>query len=95
MRLTIITSDSAVYVDGECRSPLDLTQCNMPSNVHAVQWFDTKGWIEFNDDGDPFTAKEPNQDIIELPIWAQKCVDVWSQWTPQTTPALPDSEVVQ
>lgn len=77
MRLTIIPSDFAVYVDTVCREPLDLLGCGIPLNVHALQWFETKGWIEFNDDGDPFTPKPPNQIITVLPQWAQNCYQVW------------------
>ena len=70
MRLTIIPADSTVYVDGASIMGMDLTSCGIPADVHALQWFDVKGWIEFNDDGDPFTPRPPNQIIEELPEWA-------------------------
>lgn len=82
MRLIIIPSDGAVYVDGECRSPLDLSGCGIPAIVHALQWFETKGWIEFNDDGDPFTPIPPNEIIESLPDWALNCVQVWESYVP-------------
>lgn len=92
MRLTIIVVDNAVYVDGECRAPLELSQCNIPSNVHAVQWFDTKGWIEFNDDGDPFTPIPANEYIEVLPEWVSAAVTLWQNWTPPAPPELPVGE---
>mgnify|MGYP006283115693 CR=1 FL=1 len=75
MRLTIIPVDDAVYVDGVCRLPLDLSPCNIPSDVHALQWDQDSGWIEFND-----MPKTPNEDISELPEWALACVGVWEAW---------------
>ena len=87
MRLTIIPSDGFVNVDGNSKfQPLDLSGCNIPSDVHALQWYETRGWIEFEDDTDPFTPKAPNKDIVELPAWANTCVEVWSNWEPPVQP---------
>lgn len=69
MKLTIVPSDLAVYEDGLCYAGLDLSQCGIPANVHALQWFGSSGWIEFTDG--------PNQDISELPAWASACTTVW------------------
>jgi len=77
MRLTIIPSDNAVYVDSVFKGPLNLSQFNIPSNVHALQWYDTKGWLEFNDSPDPFTPKPPNEIISELSQWALDCYQAW------------------
>ena len=86
MRVTIIPSDSFVSIDGDgSHQPLDLSTCGIPSDIHALQWFDTRGWIEFNDI-DPFTPKPPNQEIDTLPTWAEACVLVWQQWTPPAPP---------
>lgn len=82
MRLTIISSDNAVYVNGGCHSPLDLSGCKIPSNARALQWFETKGWIEFGDDGDPFTPIPPNEIIDALPDWALACVQAWENYVP-------------
>ena len=88
MKLTIIPSDSFVAVDADgSHQPLDLSTCGIPTDVHALQWFDTRGWIEFVD-VDPFTPKPPNQDITELPQWANDCVLVWQNWTPPAPPAI-------
>jgi len=76
MKLTIIVDDNAVYVDGSSRI-LDLSQCGIPANIHAVQWYETEGEVEFN--GRP---KPQNETITELPVWATNCVDVYNAWTP-------------
>ena len=68
MKLTIIVPDSSVYVDGVAYSNLSLL--GIPANVRALQWQDTAGHIEFNDG-------IPNEDIIELPFWAEDAYNVW------------------
>ena len=75
MKLTIIPIDGAVYKDNYSYSGLNLSF--VPSDVHALQWKDTKGWIEFvdNDDG----TKPQNQTITELPNWANTCVTKWDE----------------
>lgn len=83
MRVTIIPDDLYVAVDNDnSHQPLDLSTCNIPQDVHALQWFDTKGWIEFEDPVDPFLSKAPNEIIEALPAWAEACVLLWMQWTP-------------
>jgi hypothetical protein len=76
MRLTIIPIDGAVYVDGVCFSGLLLE--GIPSDVHALQWFDTKGWIEYSTN--PFSSeKKPNEEIEELPDWANLAISSWEE----------------
>jgi hypothetical protein len=75
MKLTIIPSDGAVYKDGSSYSELDLSV--VPSNVHALQWKDTKGWIEFTDNDDG--TRPQNADITELPSWANTCLAKWDE----------------
>jgi hypothetical protein len=77
MRLTIIPIDKKVIVDGVYKLPLDLTTCEIPSNVWALQWYDTEGEIEF--DGKP---KPLNEMITVLPDWANACIAVWETWIP-------------
>jgi hypothetical protein len=72
MRLTIIPSDGAVYKDGYSFSGLDLS--SVPANVHALQWYETEGEIEFS--GKP---KPQNETITELPSWANDCVVKWEK----------------
>lgn len=90
-RITIIPSDSFIAVDGISRpAALDFSNCNIPAEVHALQWYDGRGWVEFRDDNDPFTPKPPNQDILELPAWADACVAIYNAWTPPVPPPAPE-----
>lgn len=68
MRLTIIPADKAVYIDNVVYSPLLME--SVPLNVHALQWFDVNGWIEFNDGS-------ANEEITILPEWATTCIQEW------------------
>jgi len=70
MRLTIIPVDGAVYKDDLVYLELDLTSCQIPNNVWALQWNGTSGHIEFN-------TTTPNENITSLPAWATACLDVW------------------
>jgi hypothetical protein len=72
MKLTIIPSDGAVYEDGLCYS--SLTWDGTPLNVHALQWYETEGEIEFS--GRP---KPQNEIITELPSWVNACVAKWDE----------------
>ena len=80
MKLTIIPSDGAVYEDGI--SYLNLVWEGTPANVHALQWQDVAGWIEYVD--------QPNEDITELPEWADNAM---AAWTVANTPVPPPPPV--
>lgn len=69
MRLTIIPVDGNVMKDGVGYIQLNLSSCAIPSNVRALQWGDTLGWIEFWD--------KQNEDITELPSWVNCCLNAW------------------
>ena len=77
MKLTIIPIDGAVYEDGI--SYLGLVWEGTPPNVHALQWQDIAGWIEYVD--------QPNEDIIVLPEWADNAM---AAWTVANTPIPPE-----
>jgi hypothetical protein len=77
MKLTIIPSDEAVYEDGLCY--LNLVWEGTPVNVHALQWQDVAGWIEYDD--------QPNEDITVLPEWAYNAM---AAWTVANTPIPPE-----
>jgi hypothetical protein len=77
MKLTIIPSDGAVY-ENEV-SYLNLTWFGTPADVHALQWLDVAGWIEYIDD-------KPNEDITVLPTWADNAM---AAWTVANTPVPP------
>jgi hypothetical protein len=71
MKLSIIPSDGTVVKDNYAYTELDLTSANIPSDVHALQWKETQGHIEFVDN------VQPPEEITELPTWANTCVLVW------------------
>jgi len=66
MRLTIIKDDNCVVKDSVAVNVTDVSY--VPANVHAVQWYDSKGEVEYNDG----TA---NLEITELGIYAQASTD--------------------
>ena len=72
MKLTIIIPDNAVYVDANASTNLDLSDCAIPDDVHALQWSDSQGWIEYK------LNEQPNNVITQLPVWANNCVEVWN-----------------
>ena len=45
MKLTIIPVDGSVGEDGKFYTGLNLSSCNIPPNVHALQWNGVAGWI--------------------------------------------------
>jgi len=69
MKLTIIKDDGAVYKDGKSYLNLDLSQ--IPNDVHALQWNDNNGHIEFLDN------VKANEVISELPSWANNALIAW------------------
>jgi hypothetical protein len=72
MRLTIIVSDGSVYKNGVPYNRLDFSDCNIPVDVHALQWQESSGWIEFIDNRE-------NEQITQLPVWADACVAKWDK----------------
>ncbi len=83
MRLTIIPGDQAVYVDTEAKYPLEWE--GTPLNVHALQWYDVEGWIEFKDG-------TPNEEITTLPDWAYNAYNAWAAPPPPPPPPAPPTE---
>ena len=64
MRLTIVVVDNSVGKDGLFYNNLNLSTCNIPPNVWALQWDNTSGHIEYKE------VTTQNEDITELPAWA-------------------------
>lgn len=69
-RLTIIVKDNAVYRDQGVFMDLDLSNCGIPQDVHALQWNINEGHIEY-------AGPIPNVTITELPQWATNCIAIW------------------
>lgn len=68
MRLTIVPEDRTLGIDGEFLLKVQQNLDWIPQNVHAVQWYDTWGEVEFN-------GPEPNERIEELGIYQQAIID--------------------
>lgn len=83
MKLTIIPSDGAVYENDLCYS--NLTWEGTPADVHALQWQDIAGWIEYND-------SKPNEDITVLPSWADNAMAAWTVANTLVPPSPPTAE---
>jgi hypothetical protein len=81
MRLTIIPIEGTVNKDGLSYLELDLSTCNIPADIHALQWQDVAGWIEYNS---PSIQNEP---ITELPAWTNCCL---AKWDVANTPVPPE-----
>lgn len=64
MRLVIVPSDKYISVDNEGFLNIQQDLSWIPENVHAVQWYDTWGEVEYNDGS-------PNERIEELGIFVQ------------------------
>jgi hypothetical protein len=79
MKLTIIPTNGSVGEDEKFYNNLNLNSCAIPANVHALQWNDVSGWIEFNE---PI----PNEEISTLPSWATCCM---TKWADANTPVPP------
>ena len=71
MLLTIIPVDGNVKKDGVEYIGLDLSSCAIPSNVRALQWQETSGWLEFWD--------QQNENITTLPSWTDCCLVKWDE----------------
>lgn len=69
MKLTIIKEDGTVYKDDKVYRNIDLNQ--IPSDVHALQWNNGNGHIEF------VNNIKTNENITELPSWANDAVTAW------------------
>jgi hypothetical protein len=75
MRLSIIRADGAVYKDSVSYAGLDLSA--IPANVHALQWYETEGEVEFV--SNPDRTKPQNELISELPAWATTAISKWDE----------------
>jgi len=82
-RVTIIPIDNKVNVDGIAYSGLDLSACQIPSDINALQWLNNAGWIEF-------TTDNPNEEITTLPAWASACVLKWEEANTPKPPLPPE-----
>ena len=85
MRLTIVPIDNNVVKDNvTLNCAIDLSSCAIPSNIRALQWQETSGWLEFWD--------QDNQDITELPNWVACCVAKYDEAMAPKPPVPPTAQ---
>jgi hypothetical protein len=64
MKITIIPIDKHIRIGDNSLSQIKEDMTWVPTNIHALQWYDTFGEIEYNDG-------TPNEIIEELGIYEQ------------------------
>lgn len=64
MRLTIVPVDKTIIIDNNGFNNIDDDFSWIPPDVHAVQWYDTWGEVEYNNG-------LPSSKIYELGIYKQ------------------------
>jgi hypothetical protein len=71
MLLTIVKPDDIVLIDGEARR---VNCSSVAPDISVIQWLDTTGWIEF--DNQPGNQFRLNEDIDSIEPW-QHLIDAW------------------
>jgi len=66
MRLTIVQPDRLTLIDGVPQH-FDLQKFGVPPNLHALQWNNKEGHIEY--------SNEPNETITVLPQWTTAVIE--------------------
>jgi hypothetical protein len=84
MQLTIIPIDGNVKKDEVGYIALDLSSCAIPSNIRALQWQETSGWLEF--------WNQQNENIMALPAWVDCCLAAWTVANTPVPPSPPTAE---
>lgn len=70
MILTIIPVDGCVIINGVSYTKLSWE--STPVDVHALQWQEIEGWIEYID------INVPNESIMALPNWTDNAITAWN-----------------
>ena len=81
MRVSIIPRDGVVSIDGEAYSGIDLS--SMDPTIHAVQWYDTAGEIEWKEPHPYKLLIVKNEPITNLDVF-QAALDAWQVAKDQT-----------
>lgn len=76
MRLTIVSDDNAVGIDGEFFSGLNLSA--LDKTIHAVQWYGEYGEIEYKTKLENNILLKPANVLIKDIISFQFAIDVWN-----------------
>tara|TARA_R110002020_G_scaffold172416_1_gene362778 strand:+ start:1639 stop:1890 length:252 start_codon:yes stop_codon:yes gene_type:complete len=72
MRVTIVKQDETVTKDGVSHIEIDMS--DLPNNVHAIQWYDTVGDVEYIDETQSEIVHIRNEEITDFSPY-QKYVD--------------------
>jgi hypothetical protein len=70
MRITIVTEDKLIGINGEFLSDIEEDMTWIPNDVHAVQWYHDHGEIEYTDN-------RPNLEIESLGLYS-KCINTFN-----------------
>ena len=76
MRLVITADDKRVCVDGVCYDDCNMTL--LDSAIHAVQWYEQYGEIEFKSKFENGQIVKPQNEIITDVTPYQWAVDAWN-----------------
>jgi hypothetical protein len=85
MRITIIPDDKSVVIDGQSRMPLEFI---INPQIHAVQWYDSWGEVEFKTQFVDNLITKPDNQIINSMDEFESAILAWQNWSPpeQETP---------
>ena len=72
MRVIILPKEGTVTIDGEGFGEIDMSKVS--DDIHALQWYDTSGEIEYIDNPDDDVEGKPNKFIDKLPAWTNKLI---------------------
>ncbi|SRR6266581_7723315 len=74
MRVTIIPEENQVYVEGK----VETVDCSsVDQEIHAIQWYDGRGEIEYKTDySEGFANRKMNFMIVDFSPY-QHLVDLW------------------
>lgn len=75
MKLTIVPDDRLVGIDSIFYYDIQQDLSWIPSNVHAVHWYDTWGEVEYRDHGPGNENGTGVEKILELGMWSQAQID--------------------
>lgn len=79
-KITVIVEDKTVIINGVLKQPLDFT---IDSTIHAVQWYDTWGEIEYVTTREGKPQNEQFEDISLL----QSAIDAWTSYVSIVNPS--------
>lgn len=88
MKITIIPIDKHIRIDDNSLSEIKEDMTWIPTNIHALQWYDTFGEIEYNDG-------TPNEIIEELGIYEQSLETFGAEKQRRLREQLAEEELIE